>query len=103
MKFLLIPLCLSLLALSPLYAQSQGDDEYVRIELLGAANGSANVRSSYDVTATTAGATTFVVRGVGGPQVSDISVIDRMTGESLKSAVEGNDLRITLARPVPRG
>ena len=58
MKSLLIPLCLSILALSPLSAQSQGDDEYVRIELLGAANGSANVRSSYDVTATTAGATT---------------------------------------------
>lgn len=104
MKSLLIALCLSLMGSFAVHAQpSQGDDEYMRIELLGAANGSASVRSTYDVTATTAGVTTFVIRGIGGRQVSDFSVVDRMTGETLKSAVEGNDLRVTLARPVPRG
>lgn len=105
MRSLPFALCLSLLGAPALFAQvpQQGDDEYLRIELLGAVNGTTNVRSTYDVTATTAGAATFVIRGIGGRQVSDISVIDRMTGQSLESAVDGSDLRITLARPVPRG
>lgn len=103
MRSLLIVLCVSVPFTSSLYAQSQGDDEYVRIELLGAVNGSANVRTTYDVTATTADATTFLIRGIAGRQTGDINVIDRMTGESLKSAIDGNDVRVTLARPVPRG
>ncbi len=103
MKSLLIALCISVLASPAVLAQSQGDDEYLRVELLAAVNGAANARSAYDVSATGAGMTTFVIRGIAGPRVSDINVIDRMTGESLKSAVEGNDLRVTLARPVPRG
>ena len=103
MKSLLMALCISVLASPAVLAQAQGDDEYERMELLAVVNGAANARSTYDVSVTGAGMTTFVIRGIAGPRVSDINVIDRMTGESLKSAVEGNDLRVTLGRPVPRG
>jgi len=104
MRPLLIALCVSLLGSRAVFAQEpQGDDEYMRIELLGAVNGTASVRSTYDVSVTTAGATTFVIRGIAGRRAGDIGVIDRMTGESLKSAVDGNNLRVALARPVPRG
>lgn len=103
MKSLPIALCLSLLATPSMYAQSPGDDEYERIELLGAANGSFSFRSTYDVSATTAGATTFVIRGGAGPQVSDISVIDRSTGRPLSFTVEKGDINVTLPRAVPRG
>ena len=103
MKSLLMALCFSLLFTPLSFAQSQGEDEYVRIELLGAVNGTANARTAYDVSVTGAGMTTFVIRGIAGRRVSDIGVIDRMTGQSLKFVVDGNDLRVTLARPVPRG
>lgn len=103
MKSLLIALCSSLLLTPAVWAQSQGDDEYLRIELVGSANGRANTRCTYDVSVTAPGVTAFVVRGIAGNRVSDVSVTDRMTGESLKSVVAGNDVRVTLARPVPRG
>ena len=103
MKSLVIALGLSLLGTPALFAQPQGEDEYIRIELLGAVNGAANTRSTYDVSVTEAGKTTFALPGVAGPRVSDIAVIDRMTGQNLKFAVAGTDLRVTLARPVPRG
>src|SRR5690349_12030195 len=99
MKALVLALGLSLVSAPALFAQPQGEDEYIRIELLGAVNGAANTRSTYDVSVTEASRTTYVLPGVAGPRVSDIAVIDRMTGQSLKFAVAGTDLRVTLARP----
>ncbi|MGQ0647082.1 MAG: hypothetical protein ACT4P7_05895 [Gemmatimonadaceae bacterium] len=91
-------------------------DHYTRYELL--APGSAKFRILYDVTATTAGATTYfnVIRR--GSVASDERVSDRMTGKPLAFAVvngrvaaaggvRGADstteyIAINLARPVPR-
>ena len=100
MKSMTLALCLSLPAAPAALAQSLGEDEYVRIELQ--APGSGGIRGTYDVSVTEPAATTFVMRGAGR-QTSGVSVIDRMTGQPLTFVVEGGDVRVTLARPVPRG
>ncbi|HUF27886.1 MAG TPA: hypothetical protein VMM18_13000 [Gemmatimonadaceae bacterium] len=56
-------------------------DEYTRYELL--APGSARFRILYDVSATAAGATHYCNSVRSGSTVSDIAVIDRMTGKPL--------------------
>ncbi len=96
----LIALCLSLLS-APAFAQARGEDEYARFELL--APGSGSFRMIYDVTTARSGASAFV-SGVGpARQMTDVAAIDRMTGEPLKADIENNEIRVTLARPVPRG
>lgn len=82
-------------------AQSATEDAYARYELLDPA--SSSFRIIDDVSATTAGATAHVdpVRTCGG--VSDVAAIDRMTGQPLKFDVASGEIRVQLARPVPRG
>ena len=91
-------------------------DEYTRYELL--APDTASFRISYEVTATTAGATVFYNPIRKGSAASDESVFDAATGQPLHfEVVSGADARkdplladadtetdfikITLARPVP--
>jgi len=91
-------------------------NEHTRYELL--APESASFRISYEVTATTAGATSFYNPIRKGSTASDESVIDAMSGEKLHfEIVSGeearkdslmpeadaatNYIKVTLARPVP--
>ena len=100
MKHPLIALCLSLIC-APAFGQARGEDEYTRFELL--APGSGSFRTIHDVTTTQAGATRFVSRLGQTRQMTDVAVIDRMTGQALKFAIENDEIRVTLARPVARG
>ena len=91
-------------------------DEYTRYELL--APETASFKIYYEVTATTAGATSFYNPIRKGSEASDESVTDAMTGKPLRFEVvsgaqarqdplmdhadlEMNYIKITLARPVP--
>jgi hypothetical protein len=80
-------------------AQTQ-TDEYTRYELLSPETASVSV--TYEVSATTAGATRFVDPIRAGATVSNVSVIDLMTGEPLKFAAAPASITVTLARPVPQ-
>lgn len=75
-------------------------DEYVRYELLDPKQ--ATYRVIYDVSVTTAGATTYVDPLRLGSTASDIRVTDLMTGEPLAVDPTPTSLKITLARPVPK-
>ena len=92
------------------------DDEYTRYELL--APETASFRITYEVTATTPGATAFFNPIRKGSTATDEAVVDRLTGRPLvfdivPSAVakaggladadpDTSYIRITLARPVPK-
>lgn len=105
-----------LLAAAPLEAQSAGEDEYTRYELL--APETASFRILYDVTATTPGARFFYNPIRKGSVARDESVTDLATGEALEfelvsgtAAREAGEtdadpdthyLRIRLPRPVPQ-
>jgi hypothetical protein len=108
-----------LLALLPVpaAAQSAGDDDYTRYELL--APESASFRIVYDVTAITAGARFYFNPIRQGSEASDESVIDLATGQPLRFEVVGGRqaqadgmtradpqsdyIKVHLARPVPEG
>lgn len=86
-------------------AQSAGADAYTRYELLDPAT--SRFRTVHDVSATTAGARVYLEPVRPGTTVSDISVIDRMTGHPLTATVERGDaaqtfISVALARPVPQ-
>ena len=103
-------------AATPPAAQTEAD-AYTRYELL--APGSGKFRILYDVSATTPGATHYFNPIRRGSVASDERVIDRATGRPLPfdivsgatagaGGVRGADtatqyIRVTLARPVPRG
>ncbi|MGH9321884.1 MAG: hypothetical protein ACRD3V_18610 [Vicinamibacteria bacterium] len=72
-------------AAAPLGAQSEGDDEYTRYELL--APETASFRILYDVTATTPGAKFFFNPIRKGSVARDESVADRATGRPLEFEV----------------
>jgi len=91
-------------------------DEYTRYELL--APGSAKFKITYEVTATTAGAKYYYNPIRKGSTATEESVLDVMTGKSLKFEVvsgadarkdalmsdadlDTNYIKVTLARPVP--
>src|SRR4029079_9686493 len=91
-------------------------DEYTRYELL--APGSAKVKITYEVTATTAGAKYYYNPIRKGSTATEESVLDVMTGKPLKFEVvsgadarkdalmsdadlDTNYIKVTLARPVP--
>lgn len=92
------------------------DDEYTRYELLDPA--SASFRITYEVTATAAGATSFLNPIRQGSAATDEAIFDRLTGQALPFEVvpgsvakagglpdadpETSYLRIRLARPVPK-
>ncbi len=115
MRLWLAPLALALAA-APLLAQSEGEDEYTRYELL--APESASFRILYDVTATTPGARYFFNPIRKGSVARDERVIDVATGDPLKFEIvsgtaareagetdadpETQYIRITLPRPVPQ-
>jgi hypothetical protein len=104
-----------LLAAAPVAAQSEGEDEYTRYELL--APETASFRILYDVTATTPGARFFFNPIRKGSIARDESVIDIATGQPLefevvsgKTAREAGQtnadldteyIRVRLPRPVP--
>jgi hypothetical protein len=112
-------LILLAIAAAPLAAQQPPRqteaDEYTRYELL--APGSAKFRISYEVTATTPGATAYFNSIRMGSAASDERVMDRATGlplvfaevgaaEARSGGVRVNNenqryIRVTLARPVP--
>jgi hypothetical protein len=99
----------------PSPAQTE-EDEYTRYELLEPA--SAAFRITYEVTATTPGATAFFNPIRKGSTATDEAVYDRHTGQALpfeivpgsvakagglpEADLETSYLRIRLARPVPK-
>ena len=108
-------LLLGLLATAPLGAQSAGDDEYTRYELL--APESASFRILYDVTASTPGARFFFNPIRKGSVARDESVLDLASGQALDFEVvsgaaareagqtdadpDTQYIRVRLPRPVP--
>jgi hypothetical protein len=97
-------------------AQQTETDEYTRYELL--APETASFKIYYEVTATTAGAKYFYNPIRKGSVATDESVTDAMTGKPLvfavvsgeearkdplmpKADLEGDFIKVTLARPVP--
>ncbi len=101
----------------PCAAQNRSEDDYTRYELL--APETASFKIVYDVTAVTAGAKSFFNPIRKGSEASDESVIDLMTGGTLKfhevTGAEARDagldradldthyIQVELARPVPEG
>lgn len=83
----------------PAPAQTQ-TDEYVRYDLQAPDTGTFKV--TYEVSATTAGARTFVDPIPRGVVVPNVAVFDEMTGAPLKFEQTADSIRITLARPVPK-
>jgi hypothetical protein len=74
-------------------------DEYTRYELLTPET--ATVRMTYEVSAQTGGARTFVDPVPPGAAATDVAVHDMMTGEALKFVASASAITVTLARPVP--
>jgi len=113
----LLPLGITLAAQErPAEAATQTEaDEYTRYELL--APGSARFRILYEVTATTAGATTYFNSIRKGSEASAIAVTDPASGRPLEFSVvsgiaaragghpeadpDGRYIRVRLPRPVP--
>lgn len=93
-----IVLCV-LLSGSSLDAQTR-TDEYTRYELQAPATSAVKV--TYEASAVTEGARTFIDGIVQGARVSDVAAHDMMTGEPLKFLVGPRSIAVTLARPVPR-
>jgi hypothetical protein len=106
-----------ILLAAPAFAQSQGEDEYTRYELL--APETASFRILYDVTAVTPGARYFFNPIRKGSVARDESVIDVASGAALEftlvsgtAAREAGDadadpdteyIRVQLPAPVPQG
>lgn len=93
-------------ALASPSAQSASADAYTRYDLLDPTT--SRFRAIHDVSATTAGARVYLEPVRQGTTVSDISAIDRMTGQPLTAVVERGDaaqafIKVSLARPVPQG
>lgn len=95
-----VALCASI-AVGALSAQSRQarTDEYTRYELLPP--DTSSVKMTYEVSATTEGARTYVDAVPPGATASDVAVHDMMTGDALKFAVSPTAITVTLARPVP--
>jgi hypothetical protein len=101
----------------PLRAQNRSEDEYTRYELLAPETSSFKI--IYDVTAVSPGAKFFFNPIRVGSVATDESVIDLMTGSTLKfqevsgaearesglanAGLDGRYIRVELARPVPQG
>lgn len=101
----------------PCAAQNRSEDEYTRYELL--APETASFKIIYDVTVVTPGAAFFFNPIRKGSIATDESVIDMASGRPLKfeqvtgaaaresglpnADLEGEYIRVTLARPVPAG
>ncbi len=75
-------------------------DQYARYEL--GAPDTATFHVSYEVSATTAGATRYVDPIRPGTTVSQASATDLMTGQPLTVTPSGTALVVTLLRPVPQ-
>ena len=117
MRRLLLSLLLAALAASPAFAQNRAEDAYTRYELL--APDSASFRIIYDVSAVTPGARFFFNPIRVGSEASDESVLDMASGKPLAFEVvsgadardsglrnadlQGQYIRVALARPVPEG
>ena len=98
-------------------AQNRSEDEYTRYELL--APDTSSFKIIYDVSAVTPGAAFYFNPIRKGSVASDESVIDLASGQPLKfeqvpgaearksglanADLEGEYIRVTLARPVPAG
>jgi hypothetical protein len=110
-------LAVTLLLASVASAQNRSEDEYTRYELLAPETSSFKI--IYDVTAVTSGARFYFNPIRIGSVATDESVIDLMTGASLKfdeisgadaresgltnADLNGRYIRVQLARPVPEG
>ena len=108
---------MALLLATPAAAQNRSEDEYTRYELL--APETASFKIIYDVTAVTPGARFYFNPIRKGSIASDESVIDLASGTPLKfeqvsgaaakeaglgnADLEGEYIKVTLARPVPDG
>ena len=108
---------MSLLVAAPAAAQNRSDDEYTRYELL--APETASFKIIYDVTAVTPGAKFYFNPIRKGSVASDESVLDLASGAPLKfeqisgaaareaglstADLDGEYIKVTLARPVPEG
>ena len=117
MRRLLLCLVLTALAASPSFAQNRAEDAYTRYELL--APDTASFRIVYDVSAVSPGARYFFNPIRVGSEASDESVIDMASGRPLAFEVvsgadardsgltnadlQGQYIRVALARPVPEG
>lgn len=77
------------------------EDEYVRFELLQPSTNT--MRITHDLSLVTAGATSHADVVPAGAQVTDVSVIDLMTGAPLTFTRSAARIDVTLARPVPKG
>jgi hypothetical protein len=120
MRAVLVGLGLVVLTLAEVRAEppppQTEDDEYTRYELLDPS--SSSFRITYEVTATTPGATVYFNPIRKGSTATDEAVYDRLTGQTLAFQVvpgsaakaggvadadpETSYIRIQLARPVPR-
>ena len=96
---------IALLASLPLAAQTPSvQDEYAIYELLSPE--SSSFATVYDVSVTTAGATTFfdgIGSGLSFVDRRSDGVVDMMTGAPLKVDRKADGLLVQLARPVPSG
>ncbi|MDQ3168626.1 MAG: hypothetical protein M3Q55_00635 [Acidobacteriota bacterium] len=117
MRRLLLSLALTALTAPPALAQNRAEDAYTRYELL--APESASFRIIYDVSAVSPGARFFFNPIRIGSEASDESVIDMASGRPLPFEVvsgadaldsgltnanlQGQYIRVALARPVPEG
>lgn len=75
-------------------------DEYVRLEL--SAPATSTYHSTYDVSVSVPGATTYADPIPLGSVVSEVKATDLMTGATLEVAKSARALTVTLARPVPK-
>jgi hypothetical protein len=107
----------TVLLAASIHGQNRSEDEYTRYELLGP--DTASFKIIYDVTAVTPGAKYFFNPIRPGSVATDESVIDLMTGATLKfqevtgaeareaglanANLETHYIRVELARPVPPG
>lgn len=105
------------LSATPAVAQNRAEDTYTRYELL--APDTASFRILYDVSAVSTGARYFFNPIRVGSETSDESVLDMASGQPLPFEVvsgadaresgltnadlQGQYIRVTLARPVPEG
>jgi hypothetical protein len=96
----LAAVCVSVGALSGLgQSGPPRTDEYTRYDMLTLETSS--VRMTYELSATTEGARTYIDAIPAGATASDIAVYDMMAGEPLKFVASARAITVTLARPVP--
>jgi hypothetical protein len=77
------------------------EDEYVRYELLPPSTNT--MRITHDLSLVTVGATAHAEVVPAGAQVTDVAVIDLMTGAPLTFTRSAARIDVALARPVPKG